>query len=128
MTVVAAVIERDGKVLIGQRLPGEWNSYKWEFPGGKMEPSETPRESLRRELKEELDLDADIGEELERYEYQYPGRLPIYLIFFRVTRFTGEPRNLAFADVRWESPQALSGYEFLDGDIDFVRRLSRGLL
>ncbi len=128
MIVVAAVIVRDGLILIGQRRLGEWHQLKWEFPGGKMEAYETPREALRRELKEELDIDADIGEELDRYRYQYPGRSAIDLIFFRVDRFDGEPRNLAFHDIRWESASAFPDYDFLDGDVDFVVRLAQGKL
>jgi 8-oxo-dGTP diphosphatase len=128
MIVVAAVIVRDGRILIGQRRLGEWHALKWEFPGGKMEAAETPREALRRELKEELDIDAEVGPELDRYRYQYPGRLPIDLIFFRVDRFEGEPRNLAFNDIRWECAAAFPEYDFLDGDIDFVVRLARGKL
>lgn len=124
--MVAAVIERNGLILIGQRSKGDWNQLKWEFPGGKMEPSESPREALRRELQEELDITAHIGEEITRYEYQYPGKAPIQLIFFRVTDFAGEPRNLAFNDIRWESAKQFPYYEFLDGDVDFVRRLARG--
>jgi 8-oxo-dGTP diphosphatase len=128
LTVVAAVIVRDGCILIGQRPKGEFRQYKWEFPGGKMEALESPREALRRELKEELDIDAEIGEELDRYQYQYPGRPPINLIFFRVDAFEGDPRNLAFHDIRWEQTRKLHEYDFLDGDIDFVVRLARGKL
>ena len=72
--VVAAVIERDGMILIGQRKRGDWNEYKWEFPGGKVETGEDPREALERELREELDIAAEIEHELMRYEHQYPGR------------------------------------------------------
>ncbi len=126
MIVVAAVIERAGQILIGQRSKGDWNQMKWEFPGGKMEPLETPREALERELREELDIEAEIGEELTRYEHQYPGKPPIQLIFFRVSLFEREPRNLAFNQIRWETAANFPRYEFLDGDVDFVRRLARG--
>lgn len=126
ITVVAAVIVRAGQILIGQRTKGEWNEYKWEFPGGKVEPGESPRAAISRELREELDIEAEIGDEMDRYEYQYPGKAPIYLIFYKVERFTGEPRNLAFNDIRWEAVDRLPMYDFLQGDIDFVRRLARG--
>jgi 8-oxo-dGTP diphosphatase len=126
LTVVAAVIERAGQILIGQRPKGDWNQMKWEFPGGKMEPSESPREALQRELREELNIDAEIGEELTRYQYQYPGKPPIHLIFFRVVQFEGEPRNQAFHQIRWEHVARFHTYDFLDGDIDFVHRLARG--
>ncbi len=128
ITVVAAVIQREGHILIGQRQKGEWHQYKWEFPGGKMEPAETPQDALRRELREELDIEAEIGDEITRYEYQYPGKPLIHLIFFRVPHFTGEPRSLAFEEIRWEEPKRFPDYDFLDGDIDFVGRIVRGQL
>jgi 8-oxo-dGTP diphosphatase len=126
MIVVAAVIERDGQILIGQRSKGDWNQMKWEFPGGKMEVAESPRQALQRELREELDIEAQIGEEITRYEFQYPGRPAIELIFFRVSAFEREPKNLAFNQIKWETASHFPQYEFLDGDVDFVRRLARG--
>ena len=126
--VVAAVIERDGRVLICQRKVGDRYSLKWEFPGGKVEPEEDPGAALRRELKEELNILASIGYEITRYEYQYQDRAPILLLFHRVSEFDGEPRNLAFEQIRWEAPERLPDYDFLDGDTEFVGRLARGEL
>jgi mutator protein MutT len=123
--VVAAIIERDGKILIGQRRAGGWGEFQWEFPGGKVEPYESPSEALARELREELDIQAGVGVEITRYGHQYPGRPPIQLIFYRITRFEGEPRNLAFQQIRWEEPRRLSAYDFLEGDADFVRRIAQ---
>ena len=124
-TVVAAVIEKEGKVLIGQRPRSSSYGGRWEFPGGKVESREDPREALARELWEELAIRAEIGEEFTRYEYQYPGRPPIQLIFYFVTRWEGEPENRAFEKIVWEWPQRFSEYDFLDGDIDLIRRLAR---
>lgn len=124
--VVAAVMERDGQILIGQRKRGDWNEFKWEFPGGKVEWREDPRAALKRELEEELSIDAEIGGEMMRYEHQYPGRPPIHLIFYRVERFEGEPVNRVFESIAWEAREKLPDYDFLDGDIDFVQRLARG--
>jgi mutator protein MutT len=124
--VVAAVIVRDGRVLIGQRPAGEAHGGKWEFPGGKVETHEAPRAALARELREELEIRAEIGRELDRYEYRYPGRPPIQLIFYRVTEFEGDPVNRAFEQIVWERADRLPGYDFLDGDTDFVRRLALG--
>jgi 8-oxo-dGTP diphosphatase len=126
--VVAALLERNGTILICRRAGGQPHAGKWEFPGGKVEPGEALDAALRRELREELDIRASIGEEVERYEFAYPGKPPILLVFFRVTEFSGEPRNVEFAEIRWETPGRLPDYDFLEGDVDFVRRLaiSRG--
>jgi 8-oxo-dGTP diphosphatase len=126
MNVVAAVVERDGQVLIGQRKPRGRHGLKWEFPGGKVEAGEELREALARELREELGIDAQIGEEIERYDFSYAGQVvPTHLIFFRVTEFVGEPENLDFAQIVWAERHRLPDYDFLEGDVDFVRRLMR---
>jgi 8-oxo-dGTP diphosphatase len=124
--VVAALIWREGKLLICQRRGSDRHGLKWEFPGGKVEPGETPRRALERELREELAIRAKIGPELVRYEHQYPKRVVILLIFHLVTEFEGEPANAIFEQIRWETLPALPSYDFLDGDLDFVRRLARG--
>lgn len=125
--VVAGVIERDGMILVGQRRAGDRFQFKWEFPGGKVEPDEDPKEALARELHEELGIVAVIGEELSRYEHHYPGKTNILLMFYRVPSFSGEPQNHVFESIRWESRAKLPEYDFLDGDVDFVRRLARGM-
>ncbi len=123
--MVAAVIRRDGRILICQRRRGEaHHPLKWEFPGGKVEPGESPVQALARELAEELDIRARIGREIERYSFRYPGKNPILLIFYEITEFSGEPCNLVFEQFCWESGINLPGYDFLEGDVDFVRRLS----
>jgi 8-oxo-dGTP diphosphatase len=123
MNVVAAVIERDGRVLICQRKRGR-HALKWEFPGGKIEPGETPEEALARELREELAIEARIGEELHRHDVRYGNGPLIHLAFFRVTNFSGEPVNLQFAQMVWEDRRKLPEYDFLEGDLDFVRSLA----
>jgi len=123
-TVVAAVIERDGQVLIGQRPAGKRHALKWEFPGGKVEPGESAQDALRRELEEELAIQAVIGDSITEYEYAYPGRKPIRLIFFAVGEFTGNIENRVFQEVVWEARERLPSYDFLEGDLDFVRALA----
>lgn len=125
-TVTAALIERGGRVLICRRRLDQDHPGKWEFPGGKIEPGEEPSESLRRELREELGVEAKIGPEITRYEYRYTGRKPIRLIFFRVTEFTGDPDYSQFQQVEWAPPADLPGYDFLEGDVEFVRELAEG--
>lgn len=123
-TVVAALIERDGRILIAQRKNIGHHPHKWEFPGGKVEPGEAPEAALIRELDEELGIGAHIERELMRYEYQYAGRSRILLIFYRVVDFEGTPRNLDFEQIRWEQPGRLRDYDFLEGDTEFIGRLA----
>jgi 8-oxo-dGTP diphosphatase len=125
MQVVAAVIERDGKILIGQRKRGGRHPLKWEFPGGKVEPAEDPRAALERELREELDLEARAGDLLDSYQVRY-GEGPVTdLHFYRVIDFAGEPRNLDFEQIVWELPERLAEYDFLEGDLQFIAKLAR---
>jgi 8-oxo-dGTP diphosphatase len=120
MQVVAAVMERDGKILIGQRKRGGRHPLKWEFPGGKVETGEDPRAALVRELREELGVEARTGELLDAYAVRYgEGRLT-ELQFYRVTEFVGEPVNLDFEQIVWERPERLSEYDFLEGDVRFI--------
>ncbi len=124
ITVAAAVIEREGRILICRRRADQDHEGKWEFPGGKLEAGEQPAEALLRELREELSIEARIDSEIERFHYEYPGRKPIELIFFTVTAFNGEPRYEQFAEVRWAERSELPTFDFLDGDVAFVRRLA----
>ena len=122
--VVAAIIERNGEILICQRKPDGAHPLKWEFPGGKVEVGEIPERALARELQEELAIRAAVGAEIARYEYSYPGRSPILLMFYSVREFEGEPRNLDFHAIRWVSVERLAQYDFLEGDGEIIRVLS----
>ena len=125
VVVVAAVMTRDGKILIGQRKRGGRHPLKWEFPGGKVEPGEGLRAALARELREELNVDAVIGEELDSYEVSYGDDFRLMLHFYRVTQFQGELRNLDFEQIVWEKPGRLPEYDFLEGDLTFVSKMAR---
>ena len=120
LTVVAAVIERGGKILICQRKPGGRHALKWEFPGGKVELGEDPAAALKRELREELGIDADIGLEAARYDVRYGEGPVIHLRFYNVMEYRGDLRNLDFAQIVWAAPEGLLDYDFLEGDIEFV--------
>lgn len=126
MLVSAAVIRREGKVLAGQRKRDGHHPLKWEFPGGKVEPGETPRQTLVRELREELSIEAEIGAELAHDRYEYPGGRSVDLLFFAVEHFLGEPVPRAFEQIRWVEPEELPSLDFLEGDVEFVERLARG--
>ena len=120
ISVIAAVLARDDRVLICRRAADGPHPLKWEFPGGKLETGESPETALVRELREELGIDAKPGRELMRYQFAYPGRSPILLIFFEVTEWSGEIRNLVFHSLRWERSERLSDYDFLEGDRPFL--------
>ncbi len=126
LLVSAALIVQDGRVLIGQRRKGDRHSLKWEFPGGKVESGETPQQGLVRELREELCIEATVGAEVARYQHDYPGGTSVLLLFYAVTQFLGEPASLVFEQIKWASLESLPEYDFLDGDLDFVRRIARG--
>ena len=126
-SVAAAVIERGGRVLICRRRADQDHPGKWEFPGGKLEPGETAGEALRRELREELGIEARVGDEIARYEYEYPGSKPLQLIFFSVNEFDGEMLTCEFDEIRWVERGELPGFDFLDGDAEFIRQLSAGV-
>ena len=118
--VVAAIIERNGEVLIGQRRPDQSHPLKWEFPGGKVEPGETPEQALTRELQEELAISQARGEEMLRYEFAYPGKNPIGLIFIRIHAFQGEIQNQIYRDMRWTPRIQLAQFDFVEGDRRFL--------
>lgn len=125
-TVTAALILRGDEFLICRRRADQYLPLKWEFAGGKIEDGEEPAVGLRRELREELDLDAHIGPEVCRFSYQYPGRTPILLVFFKVTEFRGEPRNRVFAEIRWVPRHQLPEFDFLPADRELVEQVARG--
>ncbi len=124
MEVVAAVIEREGRVLICQRKRGAKHALKWEFPGGKVEPDEDPRSALARELREELAIEAMIGPLIHAGSIQYPDSPPIRLSFYHVTQFSGDPINLQFEQILWANRPALPAYDFLEGDLEFIKILA----
>jgi len=126
--VVAAVIEREGKLLVCQRTRHQTMPLKWEFPGGKIEEGEQPRDALRRELEEELGIHAKIGNEIARIQHAYPNGATVELRFFIVREYGGELENRIFRDLQWSAPGDLASYDFLEADASLVRDLAAGKL
>jgi 8-oxo-dGTP diphosphatase len=126
--VVAAVIEKNGKVLVCQRTRHQTMPLKWEFPGGKIEEREQPRDALRRELEEELGIHAEIGDEIARLQHRYPNGTTVELRFFVVREYGGEIENRIFRDLQWSAPQDLASYDFLEADASLVKDLAAGRL
>ena len=126
--VVAAVIEKKGKLLVCQRTRHQTMPLKWEFPGGKIEEGEQPRDALRRELEEELGIQAKVGDEIARVHHTYPSGAAVELRFYIVREYSGEMENRIFRDLQWSLQRHLAGYDFLEADASLVRDLVAGKL
>jgi 8-oxo-dGTP diphosphatase len=124
--VVAGLIFQDGKILVCQRTRHQTMPLKWEFPGGKIEEGEQPRDALRRELDEELGIDATIGDEVSRIRHEYPNGSAVELRFYAVREYKGEMENRIFKDMQWATPAELPSYDFLEADLALVRELAEG--
>ena len=114
-TVTAAVIERDGVVLIARRPSEGLLGGMWEFPGGKLQEGEDLRTCLQREIQEELGVDIFPGELLGVYNHAYT-HFRVTLHAFRCRLATGEPQPIQASDLRWVHPVDLSAYPM--GKID----------
>ena len=119
-TVVAGILEANRKILICRRRADQPHALKWEFPGGKVESGEEPGAALIRELNEELGIVAETPHEITRYEFAYPGKNPILLIFLRVPAWQGEIQNRIFDHMEWQPREKLADYDFLEGDVPFL--------
>jgi 8-oxo-dGTP diphosphatase len=123
--VTAGVIRQGEKLLVCQRKAGSPFALKWEFPGGKLEPGESPEGCLQRELREELGIEATVGPEIFRTDFRYPNGFAVRLLFFRVDDFRGIPENLAFEQIAWVDLAELSQYDFLEADQSFIQRMQQ---
>ena len=124
--VVAALIMKQGKILVCQRTRHQTMPLRWEFPGGKIEPGEQPRDALHRELEEELGIDARIGEEVARIEHKYKDGGTVELRFYLVDQYKGEIENRIFRDVQWADRKMLPTFDFLEADLELVKDLAGG--
>jgi 8-oxo-dGTP diphosphatase len=126
--VAAALIVRDGEVLIGQRRADQPMASLWEFPGGKIEAGESPQQALARELTEELGIRASIGPAVTRIRHNYRHGGAVDIQFFSVCEFAGEIQNRIYQQVRWVKLAELPAYEFLAADRGLIRDLAAGKL
>lgn len=116
MLVTAGIIWKDGRVLLCRRPAGKRMAGYWEFPGGKLEPRETPAEGLKRELREELGIEALVSSELARVSHEYDfGR--VELIALMVPSFDGEVAPTEHDEVAWALPSELDTYKLAPADM-----------
>lgn len=124
LPVVAAVIERAGWVLVAQRPPGKHLAQQWEFPGGKVEPGETPSVALVREIREELGCAIVVGAALPSCVHAYPA-ITIELLPFRcrLAAGTSEPHPHEHVAIRWVRLAELRTLDLAAADLPVVAAL-----
>lgn len=120
--VVAGLIRRQGKVLVGQRPEGASLAGTWEFPGGKIELGESPEEALARELKEELGVDAEIGPLKFVATHTY-GKTGILFLFYDVKFWKGQIKTQQHLDLRWVTPKELEKLELPEANSKFLKQI-----
>jgi 8-oxo-dGTP diphosphatase len=124
--VVAALIVRRGRVLLSQRRADQTFGLDWEFPGGKVEPGEHPREALVREIREELDCAIRVGPVVDLVFHRYP-TFDLVMPVYRATIVRGQPRAAEVAAVQWVERPRLPAMRMPPADVPLARRLARPL-
>ena len=122
--VVAALIVRDGRLLIARRPEGKHMAGRWEFPGGKLECGESPEEAIEREIREEMAAEIRAGRVYQAIAYSYPEK-DVLLLFYAASVVSGEPRPVEEAEIRWITLEELDEYTFAPVDAMLVERLKR---
>ena len=123
--VSAAVLVEGGRVLLTQRKRGTHLEGLWEFPGGKVEPGEDPRDALVRELREELGIEATVGDVVEVTFHCYAEK-SVLLLFYEASRTPGsaQPRALDVAALEWAGPAELDSSRFPPADVAVLRKVA----
>lgn len=119
--VVAAIITHNDQIFATQRGYGEFKDG-WEFPGGKMEPGETPQQALVREIREELDTEIEVGSLVETVEYDYPN-FHLTMHCFLCTIRSGELVLKEHEAAKWLTRAELDSVDWLPADVKVVEKL-----
>jgi 8-oxo-dGTP diphosphatase len=130
LDVVAAVIRDGERILIAKRKDGTFMAGRWEFPGGKVEKGEKTHQALIREIKEELCVDITINKLLyvkqHLYDLSDDRKRRVKLMFYETAITKGEIKCVGCSEYCWVLPKELAGFDFVDGDKEFVQRLASG--
>ena len=119
--VVAALIRDGDKILVTQRGYGEYKDF-WEFPGGKIEPGETPEAALKREIKEELATEIDVNEYVGTVDYDYPD-FHITLLLYLCSMVSGNLELLEHESAKWLLASELDTVSWLPADLEIIPKL-----
>lgn len=120
--VSAALIFRDGKILITQRPANSHLGGLWEFPGGKREANETFEECLAREIREELGIEISVEELFDEIVHDYAEKI-VRLKFFICELVSGEPQALGCVAFKWIARGELKQFEFPAADVRLLEKL-----
>lgn len=119
--VVAAVIRHEEKIFATQRGYGDFKDG-WEFPGGKLEAGETPKQALVREIREELDTEIEVGDLIETVEYDYP-QFHLTMHCFWCTVKSGDLVLKEHEAAKWLTKETLSSVEWLPADLGLIEKI-----
>ena len=122
IAVVAGVVRREGRVLLCQRPEGKRFGLLWEFPGGKVEPGESPEAALERELREELAVQTRTGRVLDALRLDGREGGDLLLLFYESEIAGGEPQTVECRALDWVLPKDVSTYDLAPADRLFWRR------
>lgn len=122
IVVAAAVVIRDGRVLLTRRAEGQHLAGMWEFPGGKLEEGEAPEATVVRECREECGIDVEVTDILDVTHHRYPEK-EVLLLFYRCALIAGEVQHLQVADHAWVAPTEIASYSLPPADARVVARI-----
>jgi 8-oxo-dGTP diphosphatase len=122
VVVAAAVLIREGRVLLTRRAEGQHLAGMWEFPGGKLEQGESPEAALARECLEECGIEIEVGEILDVTHHRYREK-DVLLLFYRCALRAGEVQNLQVAEHAWVTPDELDRYPLPQADLGVVAKI-----
>lgn len=124
LVVCGLIVSPENRVLVAQRPAGKPHPGKWELPGGKIEPGESPEAALERELREELGARVKVGRIWDALFHAYPG-FDVLLLIYPCWLMPGEvPRPAEVAEIAWADPRALGSFDLLEADAPIAARLA----